>query len=79
VKVTAGTAHINGWIVSLTFANGQRISQIWNATQTTNGATVTAHSETYNGPLNAGASTTFGFLGSWTGTNAPPALTCASI
>jgi hypothetical protein len=79
VKVTAGTVPINGWIVTLTFANGQRISQMWNAVQSTNGATVTAHSETYNGPLSAGASTTFGFLGSWTGTNSPPALTCASI
>jgi mannan endo-1,4-beta-mannosidase len=32
----------------------------------------------YNGSLAAGASTTFGFLGSWNGTNSVPALTCTA-
>ncbi|MDY7090251.1 MAG: CotH kinase family protein [Actinomycetota bacterium] len=76
VKVTAGASRINGWTVTLTFANGQRVSQGWNATLTTSGATVTARNESYNGALAPAASTTFGLLGSWTGTNSPPTLTC---
>ncbi|MEU7908858.1 CotH kinase family protein [Actinoplanes sp. NPDC049118] len=78
VRVTAGSARINGWTATLTFANGQRVSQGWNAVLSTSGATVTARNETYNGPLAPAASTTFGFIGSWTGTNTPPALTCAA-
>ncbi|WP_305783926.1 cellulase family glycosylhydrolase [Symbioplanes lichenis] len=78
VRVTAGTAPITGWTVSWTYANGQTVAQAWNATVTSAGAAVTARNVTYNGRLAAGASTTFGFLGTWTGTNTAPALTCAA-
>jgi mannan endo-1,4-beta-mannosidase len=79
VRVTAGGSAIRGWTVSLTFANGQRITQSWNATVTSNGATATARNVDYNGSLTAGASTTFGFLGSWSGTNSAPTLACTPI
>jgi hypothetical protein len=39
---------------------------------------VTARNVAYNGALGAGASTAFGFLGSWTGTNAAPTPTCTA-
>jgi hypothetical protein len=78
VRVTAGTTPIRGWTATLTYANGQRVTQSWSAQVSTNGATVTARNETYNGALGAAASTTFGFIGSWTGTNSPPAVTCAA-
>jgi cellulase/cellobiase CelA1 len=78
VRVTAGAARITAWTVTLTFANGQRVSQSWNAVAATNGATVTARNETHNGTLAPAASTTFGFLGSWSGSNAPPTVTCAA-
>jgi mannan endo-1,4-beta-mannosidase len=32
----------------------------------------------YNGALGAGATTEFGFLGTWTGTNQAPTLTCTA-
>ena len=73
VRVTAGTSAITGWTVTWTFANGQVITQIWSATATTGGATVTARNMSYNGSLAANATTSFGFLGSWNGTNAVPA------
>jgi mannan endo-1,4-beta-mannosidase len=57
---------------------GQAISQIWNATATTSGSTVTARNVDYNGSLGAGASTTFGFLASWNGTNAVPTVSCTA-
>ncbi|WP_250008716.1 cellulase family glycosylhydrolase [Actinoplanes sp. M2I2] len=78
VKVTAGAAAIKGWAVTWTFANGQSVSQAWNATVTSSGSTVTAKNAGYNGSLAAGASAQFGFLGSWNGTNSIPAVTCAA-
>lgn len=78
VKVTAGGSAINGWTVAWTYANGQQISSSWGATITASGASVTARNVSYNGSLGAGASTTFGFLGSWTGSNAVPAATCTA-
>ncbi len=78
VTVTAGSAAIGSWSVGWTFANGQAITQSWNVTLSTSGATVTARNVSYNGSLGAGASTQFGFLGSWNTTNPVPALTCTA-
>lgn len=39
---------------------------------------MTARNVSYNGSLAAAASTSFGFLGSWTGTNTVPAVTCTA-
>ncbi|GAA4730999.1 cellulase family glycosylhydrolase [Phytohabitans rumicis] len=78
VRVTAGGAAITGWTVTWTFANGQAVSQAWNATVTSSGASVTARNVSYNGSLGAGASTTFGFIGSWNGTNGVPTLSCSA-
>jgi cellulase/cellobiase CelA1 len=78
VRVTAGSAAIRGWAVTWTYANGQRVTQSWNATVSTSGSTVTARNVDYNGVLAAGATATFGFLGSWTGSNPVPAATCTA-
>ncbi|MBF9134830.1 cellulose binding domain-containing protein, partial [Plantactinospora sp. S1510] len=68
-----GTSAMTGWTVGWSFANGQSISQIWGGTHTQTGSSVSVRNAAYNGNLAANASTTFGFLGSWTGTNAVPA------
>jgi mannan endo-1,4-beta-mannosidase len=78
VRVTAGAAAISGWTVTWTFANGQSISQAWNATVSSTGASVTARNVSYNGRLDAGASASFGFLGSWNGANTVPAVSCTA-
>ncbi|GIF78074.1 cellulase family glycosylhydrolase [Asanoa siamensis] len=78
VSVTAGSAAISSWTVGWTWADGQRISQSWNTTLTSSGSAVTARNVTYNGTLGAGASATFGFLGSWTGSNSTPSLSCTA-
>jgi alpha-L-fucosidase 2 len=72
VTVIAGSAPIRGWNVSWTFPNGQAITQMWGGTPVQNGSAVTVTNASYNGALAAGASTTFGFIGSATGTNNPP-------
>jgi mannan endo-1,4-beta-mannosidase len=78
VRVTAGSAAITGWTVTWTFANGQTVNQAWNATITSSGSNVTARNVSYNGNLGAGASTTFGFIGSWNGANTVPTLSCTA-
>jgi chitin-binding protein len=79
VRVTAGSAAISGWTVSWTFGNGQAVSSSWGANITSSGANVTARNVDYNGSLGAGGSTTFGFVGSQTGSNAVPTLSCAAV
>ncbi|MFE9193446.1 cellulase family glycosylhydrolase [Micromonospora sp. NPDC007208] len=78
VRVTAGARAITGWTAGWTFANGQRVTQSWNVALTSSGTTVTARNADHNGRLAAGASATFGFLGSWTGTNSLPAVSCTA-
>jgi hypothetical protein len=78
VKVTAGTSAITGWRVTWTYAGGQQLTQAWNGKLTTSGSTVTVANESYNGALGAGASTTFGFTGTYSGTNNAPSVTCTT-
>ncbi|MGC4833948.1 cellulase family glycosylhydrolase [Micromonospora vinacea] len=78
VRVTAGARAITGWTAGWTFANGQRVTQSWNVALTSSGTTVSARNTDYNGRLAAGASASFGFLGSWTGTNSLPAVSCTA-
>ena len=47
--------------------------QIWNGQDTPNGASHSVRNMTYNGNLGPNASTSFGFLGTWNGTNSVPA------
>ena len=78
VRVTAGTSAIGNWTVSWTYANGETVSQAWNATVTSQGSTVTARNAAHNGSVGAGASATFGFLGSSGGAPGTPTLTCTA-
>jgi chitin-binding protein len=78
IVVTAGGTAINGWTVRLTWANGQTITSYWNATITSSGGVSTAVNTNYNGRLNAGQSTSFGFNGGWSGTNSAPTVTCTA-
>lgn len=51
----------SAWTATFSFANGQQVTQSWNATLSQSGAVVTARNVSYNGALAAGASTSFGF------------------
>ena len=79
VTVTAGSAAIRGWTVTWTWPSGQLFTNSWNATVTTSGSTITARNMSYNGTLAAGATASWGFTASSTGTNTTPAtVTCAA-
>ncbi|MEV4479558.1 cellulase family glycosylhydrolase [Micromonospora coxensis] len=72
VAVTNLGDPLNGWQLTWTFPSGQRVTQAWNATVTSSGDQVTAANVSYNGNLGTNATTSFGFNGSWSGTNTAP-------
>jgi hypothetical protein len=61
VGVTAGGAAINGWRVTVSLPNGTAITNLWNGVNTGTTGAVPVVNQTYNGHLNAGGSTSFGF------------------
>ncbi|MER5526374.1 cellulose binding domain-containing protein [Streptomyces sp. NPDC002677] len=73
VRLTnTGSASWTSWSLAWSFPNGQTVGQLWNADWTQSGATVTAKNVGWNGTVAAGSSVSFGFTGTWTGTNAEP-------
>ncbi|WP_336323793.1 glycoside hydrolase family 6 protein [Streptomyces lavendofoliae] len=72
VTVTNTGDPVSAWTLEWTYAGNQRIGQAWNATATQSGAVVTARNAPYNGSLATGASASFGFNASYSGTNAVP-------
>ncbi len=72
VKNNSATA-VNGWTLVWTFAGNQTLTQIWNATYTASGATVTVKNASYNNVIGAnGGTQAFGFNLSYSGSNAKP-------
>ncbi|MEU2054266.1 cellulose binding domain-containing protein [Streptomyces bungoensis] len=69
----SGAADWSGWSLGWTFADGQRITQLWNADHSQSGASVTAKNVGWNGTVAAGSSVGFGFTGTWSGSNTKPA------
>jgi len=69
---TGGTAW-SGWSLSWAFADGQQIRQLWNGAVTQTGSAVTVTNASWNAAIAPGGSASFGFLGSWSGTNSTPA------
>ncbi|MEV4464413.1 glycoside hydrolase family 9 protein [Micromonospora echinofusca] len=68
-----GTTTIDGWTLAFTFPSaGQKVGQGWSATWTQTGTAVTATNISYNARLAPGASTSFGFNGTHTGSNPKP-------
>jgi endonuclease YncB( thermonuclease family) len=67
-----GAAEINGWTLRWTFANGQTVSEMWNATPKQSGQDVAATAVQYNQAIPAGQSLLLGFTGTSGNTNAVP-------
>lgn len=72
VTVTNNGAAKSSWAVKWSYAGNQKVTSGWNAKITQSGTAVTAANETYNGTLATGSSVSFGFNGSYSGTNALP-------
>ena len=72
VTVTNNSAAKSSWAVKWSYAGNQKVTNSWNTKLTQSGTAVTAANETYNGQLATGSSVSFGFQGSYSGTNAVP-------
>ncbi|MFI5914135.1 glycoside hydrolase family 48 protein [Dactylosporangium sp. NPDC051541] len=72
-----GTTPISSWRVAWTWAGNQQIGSSWNAGVTSSGRNVTATNLNYNGTIPPGGSTSFGFQGTYSGTNAAPTLSAS--
>ncbi|MFI1421202.1 cellulose binding domain-containing protein [Streptomyces sp. NPDC020731] len=63
---------LDSWRVGFTFPDGQRVTQMWDASPDQDGSRVTATAADYNKSVAAGGKLAFGFLASRDGTNHPP-------
>ncbi|MEU1753030.1 cellulase family glycosylhydrolase [Micromonospora matsumotoense] len=72
VQVTNLGEAVNGWSLAWTFPAGQRVTQAWNSTVTASGNQVTAKNLSYNAAIATNGTVSFGFNGSWTGSNPAP-------
>ncbi|RSM56705.1 hypothetical protein DMB66_33185 [Actinoplanes sp. ATCC 53533] len=63
---------LTGWTLTWSYGAGQQVTQAWNAAVTQNGTQVTARNTSWNGDLATNAGASFGFNGSWTGSNPAP-------
>jgi endo-1,4-beta-xylanase len=68
----SGTSAINGWTLGFTFPGDQKITNAWGATTTQTGAAVTATNVAYDGSINPGGTTSFGFQGTYTSNDTSP-------
>ncbi|MEV1205367.1 glycosyl hydrolase 53 family protein [Microbispora rosea] len=63
---------ISSWTLAWSYSAGQQVTQAWNATVTQSGPQVTATNAGYNGSVGTAGSVSFGFNGSWSGSNPVP-------
>jgi cellulase/cellobiase CelA1 len=73
VTVTNGPTAVTSWALTFAYTAGQRVTQAWSADVTQAGTQVTARNTSYNGALAPGATVSFGFNGTSTGSNPRPA------
>ena len=72
VTITNNTTAKSSWSLKWSYAGNQKVTSGWNAKISQSGTAVTAGNETYNGTLATGGSVSFGFQGTYSGTNAVP-------
>ncbi|MEV4349292.1 non-reducing end alpha-L-arabinofuranosidase family hydrolase [Actinoplanes sp. NPDC049596] len=73
VSITNLGDPLSGWSLTWSFGAGQSVTQAWNATVTQTGSAVSATNASYNGAIATNGKVSFGFNGSWTGSNPVPA------
>jgi len=73
VTITNNSAAKSSWSLKWSYAGNQKVTSGWNAKVSQSGTAVTAANESYNGTLATGGSASFGFQGTYSGTNAVPA------
>ncbi|WP_271190179.1 non-reducing end alpha-L-arabinofuranosidase family hydrolase [Dactylosporangium matsuzakiense] len=72
VTITNYGEAVNGWRLAWSFTGGQTVTQLWNGSVTQSGAQVTVTNADYNAAIPTNGNATFGFNGSWSGSNPVP-------
>jgi hypothetical protein len=72
VSITNLGDPLSGWTLTWSFGAGQTVTQAWNTSLTQSGSAVTAKNVSYNGSVATNGTVSFGFNGSWTGSNPAP-------
>ncbi|MEU7799071.1 non-reducing end alpha-L-arabinofuranosidase family hydrolase [Micromonospora arborensis] len=72
VSITNLGDPLSSWTLTWSYGAGQTVTQAWNTTLTQSGAAVTARNVSYNGSVPTNGAVSFGFNGSWTGSNPAP-------
>lgn len=73
VTVTNLGDPLSSWTLTWLYGAGQTVTQAWNTTLTQSGSAVTAKNVSYNGAVATNGTVSFGFNGSWNGSNPAPA------
>ncbi|WP_033443299.1 cellulose binding domain-containing protein, partial [Saccharothrix sp. NRRL B-16314] len=76
VKVTAGSSPLNGWTVTTNLPSGATVTNAWSADRSGNTGNIQWRNVSYNGNVQAGMSTEFGFQGTGSGAGMTP--TCSA-
>ncbi|WP_440099836.1 cellulase family glycosylhydrolase [Streptosporangium sp. H16] len=66
---------VTDWRTVLTYPSGVNIGQSWSSTLSATPPVFTFTNAAWNGSVPAGGSVVFGFIGTWSGTSAPPTPT----
>jgi O-glycosyl hydrolase len=72
VTIAAGSSAINGWTLKFTFPGNQQITNAWNGVESQSAENVTITNESYNATIPAAGSTSLGFQGTWSTSDAVP-------
>lgn len=72
VVTNTSSSTVNGWTLGFSFPNNQQITGYWNADISQSGSSVTARNLSYNGSIPPGGNVSFGFQGTWNGSNGNP-------
>ncbi|WP_030487818.1 non-reducing end alpha-L-arabinofuranosidase family hydrolase, partial [Micromonospora chokoriensis] len=72
VSITNLGDPLSSWTLTWSYGAGQTVTQAWNTSLTQSGSAVTAKNVSYNGSVPTNGTVSFGFNGSWTGSNPAP-------
>jgi len=78
VVTNTGTATTHSWKVTWQWPGSQQVTNTWNATESHSGQNETFTAVTSDAAVAAGATTTFGFQGTWSGSNPAPTPVCTA-
>ena len=73
ITITNNGPAVSSWDLAWTFGGDQQITDLWSGVLTQTGENVSVANASYNGSIASGGNTSFGFNGSYSGTDATPA------